>query len=273
MAARVSWCLAVAASLLLAAGCNQQAAFERSIPAAEAAFGRQVFEQLQRRQFGAVEAVLSPAASGGEPVRPRLERVAAMFPSDAPTSVRVIGAATNMVNGNRLVQLTYEYQYPRRWVVANIALRQAAGHQVVERLNAQPTLTPQATVNAFTLGGKRLRHYVMLTATVAVPLFVLGTFVAVLRTHVPRRRWLWAVGVLLAIGEVSMNWTTGAVAFQPRRIGLLGAGFFKAGPYGPLTLMWLFPLGAIAFWWKRRDWLTDPPLEPSSDSVPDTPRE
>jgi hypothetical protein len=246
--------LLAAIALAAASACDQRAAFERRIPVSEAAQGRQVFDQLQRRQFGPVEAMLSDRLREAGPSRPPLEQMAAVFTGGTPTVARVVGAFTRVVDGVRFVELTYEYDFSGRWYLATVLFRQDGPRRVIERMQVAPATDSQERLNAFTFAGKGVLHYTMLALVVATPVFITAIFVLLLRTTVPRRKWLWAIAVLLGIGQVGFDWTTGRIGVQPFMIQVLGAAFFKSGPYGPLTLTWAAPVGAAVVLWKRRGW-------------------
>src|SRR5207244_932115 len=124
--------------LLVAAACDQRAAFERLIPREDAAFAIRTFEQLQNRDFGAVEAILAPSLATIA-ARPQLGQVAAAFRNEKPSNVRVIGAQTNVINGTAHVDLTLEYQLSQSWLVAAIALRHVDAKRIVDGLHVQPT--------------------------------------------------------------------------------------------------------------------------------------
>jgi len=258
--------LQLAAVGLLTAACDQKATFDRFVPKDDAAYGQRVLDQLRRRDFAAVENALNPAVKAAGAVRTQLEQAAAAFPAGAPKNIRVIGAFTNtdVINGTRLVSLTYEYEFPKQWLLANIVLRQEAGRRLIEGLHVQQTVASQEELNSFAAPGKRWGHYVVLLWTVLVPLFILGAFGVLLRTKVPRRRWLWGLFVLVGLGHLSFNWTSGEVRLQMVYVTILGSGFFKAAPVGPLTLMTSLPVGAFVFLWKRRSWLANVPLRPTS---------
>jgi hypothetical protein len=93
----------------------------------------------------------------------------------------------------------------------------------------------------------------MLAWTVSMPIVAIVMLVLVLRTTVPRRKWLWILAVLVGVGRVSFNWTTGEIGLQPFQALLLGAAWFQPF-YGPLILSASPPLGALAFLWRRRQW-------------------
>jgi hypothetical protein len=256
--------VAILALALVACACDQRAAFERFVPKQEAALGRRLFDEIRRREFGSVELMLSAELAADGSVRAQLEQLAKLFPSEEPIGVLVVGAFTNTINDTRIVTMTYEYRYQQQWILANIVLRQSAGRQVIEGLHVQPAPDSQERLNAFTFRNKGPAHYVMVAASIAIPVFIVATFIVVLRTRGPRRRWLWALAVLFGVGQVSFNWTSGEADFRALHVVLLGGAFFKAGPYGPLTLMCAFPVGAFCFLWKRQQWLVTA-LQPPSD--------
>jgi hypothetical protein len=272
---RRRWWPALLAVLALgaASACDQRAAFEQLIPAAEAAQGRQVFDQLQRRQFEPIEAMMSDRLRETGPTRPPLEQMATVFPGGSPTVARVVGAFTRTIDGVRFVELTHEYEFSGRWLLANVLFRQDGPGLVIERMQVVRTADSQERLNAFTFHGKGLLHYVMLVLVAITPVFVIAVFVLLLRTKVPRRKWLWAIAVLLGVGQVGFDWTSGRIGVQPFMVLVLGAAFVKGSPYSPLVLTWAAPIGAAVVLWKRRRWqaeaarrgpVVDPPPPPWS---------
>lgn len=228
------------------AACDQRAAFDAMVPQAEVAFGKQVFELLRTRRYATLEPMLDPEIAQGQPLRAQLEGVAGLFPPGRPEDVRVIGVAVRTFNDLRTVELTYEYEFERQWLISSLVLRQVSGRQLVSGLRVTPTPASQEQLNRFTFAGKSTGHYAMFVATAVVPLFILASFVLALRSPIPRVKWMWALLTLIGIGQVSFNWTTGAVAFNPVSFQLLGSGYFQP-LYGPVTLAFSFPAGAIAF--------------------------
>jgi hypothetical protein len=158
-----------------------------------------------------------------------------------------------LLNGSTTyVNLTLEYRFSQRWLVAALALHRTDTMRTIDGLNVQPTVDSQEHLNRFTFSGKGLRNYVMLASTVVVMVFIVGTLVTLWRTRVPRRKWLWALFVAIGIGQVTLNWTTGGIAIQPLQVSLLGAGFSRPGLYGPWFLSLGVPIGAVIFLLRRR---------------------
>ena len=216
------------------------------VPQAEVAFGKQVFDLLRTRQYAPLEAMLDPEITQGQPVRAQIEGAAALFPSERPKDVRAIGFAVRTFNEIRTVELTYEYEFERQWLVTSLVLRQVSGRQLVSGFRVTPAPASQEQLNRFTFAGKSAGHYAMFAATAAVPLFILASFVLALRSPISRGKWMWVLLTLIGIGQVSFNWTTGAVAYNPIFFQLFGSGYFQPF-YGPVTLAVSFPAGAVAF--------------------------
>jgi hypothetical protein len=251
MRARVAALLALLVITLGGVACDQQAALDALVPKAELESAERLFDQLRMRDYAAVEAVFNPQTVQGS-LRPQLEAMAATIPQEPPKDVRLIGANVNVFNGTRTVSLTLEYAFADRWLIANILFHGSGGRQIVDGMRVLPTRDSQAHFNRFTFEGKGIRHFAMLAATVAMPLVVIGTLVLVIRAPIGRKKWLWAIFVLVGGGQLSFNWTTGQFAWQTFMVNLMAAGYFKV-LNGPLMLVCSVPVGAIVFLAKRGD--------------------
>jgi hypothetical protein len=255
---------AIAALLLATAGCDQRAAFERLVPKDDAIFAFSTFDALRTRDFGTVEAHLDKSI-GNAATRLQLERMSAFFGGEIPRDARVIGALTNIMNGTvTYVSFTLEYRLSQGWLLASMNLHRTGNERTIDGMNVQPTVDSQEHLNRFTFSGKGPSNYLILVSTTGVPMFIVGTLVLVWKTRVPRRKWLWAIFVAIGVGQFTLNWTTGQVAIQPLQVVLLGAGYTKAGPYGPWFFHVAVPIGAVIFLIRRRQWLANLPLQPTS---------
>jgi hypothetical protein len=264
---RSSWGrIVLATAALLAASSCGTTSIDRFVPKAEDAVARRVLEQLQRGEIDSVLPLMSQDLGSADSIRAGLRAVAETFPGGPPTTLRVIGAYTNSYfnfgntgheSGTR-VSLTYEFEFPKRWLVATILIRNTAGKLIIYGLHARPTTDSQEHLNAFSLRGKPLGHFVMLFATLAVPVFVLLVLLVLLRTKVPRRKWAWALSIILGFGVTSFNWTTGQTSFNPFQFLLLGAAWVKP-LNGAVTLSVAAPVGAVVFLLKRHAWRSTQP--------------
>jgi hypothetical protein len=251
------------AAVLATVACDQRAAFDRLVPKDDAAFAMTTFDALRQGNVAAVETLLDQSVPR-DTARPQLEQVSTVLGPAAPQDAHVIGAFTNTVNGETTyVTLTLEYRFAQRWVVASMALHRVGNVRTIDALHVQPTVDSQEHLNQFTFIGKSAAHYVMLSLAILVPAFIVVTLVVLWRTPMPRRKWLWGIFVAIGIGQFTFNWTTGQAGFQLLQVALLGGGFAKPGPYGPLLLSVAVPIGAVVFLARRRQ-LANTPLQPPS---------
>ncbi len=89
-------------------------------------------------------------------------------------------------------------------------------------------------------------------------------FVIAVRTKL-RRKWLWLLFILVGVGHLSINWTTGQLSFQPIYIVLCSIGAFRP-LYGAWLLHVAFPLGAVIFLVRRKQLQLEQPEERSESN-------
>ncbi len=127
-----------------------------------------------------------------------------------------------------------------------------------------PSERQPSQFNAFTFEGKSWVHYLMFGLLVTVPLFMLVTAVICFFEKRVQRRWLWIPFILFGLWGVTFNWTTGVIqpelfrieqgrmVFQFLSLHFLGAGFATHGYFQPWILTIGSPVGAIAYYFRRR---------------------
>lgn len=186
------------------------------------------------------------------------QRMAAQFPATPPQTVTVVGLSLTTFPGNQEVaqrtHVTLQYQFDHTWLLAHAAWRDTpSGERIIESMTVQPLPASLADINRVTLSGKSAAHYLMLGLAVGFPLICLTALALCLATPMTRRRkLLWAVGVVLGVCPVAMNWTDGSVFFTPLSVQLLAVGWHQASGYAPLFISVAPPLFALLFLWKRR---------------------
>jgi hypothetical protein len=100
--------------------------------------------------------------------------------------------------------------------------------------------------NRFTFQGKGPRHFVILALAVLAPLLTIYSLVRCVRLGLGRWRWPWFIFIIFGFGMVSLNWTTGQVAYSPLSFEVLSTSVFQPF-YGAWTLSVAVPVGAIVF--------------------------
>ena len=117
------------------------------------------------------------------------------------------------------------------WLLAEVAVQKTGDQRVLKGVQVRPMKDSLAHLNRFTFSGKGSWHYVFFAAALAVPLFMMYTLVAVLRTPRLIGKWFWAILALIGIGQVSLNWTTNAFTASLMHMHVLGSGFIKANQF------------------------------------------
>lgn len=170
-----------------------------------------------------------------------------------PTSARTVAWTLNVVNGDAAYRVARLYTHREGDVQLSVTMvRRADGPWHADAIHLM-RVTPEAVkahdaaveASRFTLLGKSFHHYVVLVAALASATICLGSAIVA----GIRRRWLWMIGCLFGVGQLTVNWATGAVFFQPLYFALLGAGFLKGlGATDPWLISAALPLPALFFW-------------------------
>lgn len=242
-------------SLLLAAslaGCSEQFLMKKFTPEKESALAQRYLDDVRRGDFGSVQEVMDQKYKAD--MQRVLPKMRALFPKESPKSVKVIGAHTTVSPGLTTYSLTYEYEYAKKWLIAQVVLQREDASTKIAGLHITPLNESIESINGFNLLRKGAVHFFFLIAAVSISVFVLWTAVICWRTPMPRRKWLWMIFVLLGVGTVTLNWTSGDVRVGIFSITLFGVGFMKP-LYGAWMLQIGLPVGAAVFWLRRKKWL------------------
>lgn len=241
-------------AILTLVGCDQKAWFEKFIPKEEAEFSKNYLALFQSRDFETIEAKIDPNLKNAQ-LRPKLEQIAAFFPAERPNDIQTVGAQTFSNADTTQVNLTFQYVYPRKWLLANVVLQKKGSDTVVTGVNVQPLRDSLENINRFTFEGKGITHFAILSFAIIVPLFIVTAIILCIKTPIPKRKWLWILFILFGFVQVNLNWSDGNLNINPFYFQILGAGFWKASQYGPLLLSVSVPIGAIVFLLRRKKWL------------------
>lgn len=246
--------LAILFVLTLLAGCDQQAVIDKLAPKEEVELAKEVIAQLQAREFDAVEKQLEPTLQGPQ-TRARLEEMAGLIPAAEPKSITTVGTHTTITGDAKRYNLTFEYEYPASWLVANVILQRKGNEVVILGATVTPMKESLKESSRFTFEGKGAVHYAMFALAVFVPLFTLYAVVRCIMSPIPKRKWLWVIFAALGFIQFSFNWTSGQLDVQVLSVHLFGSGFGRAGLYGPWILSMSIPFGAVIFLLRRRSLL------------------
>jgi hypothetical protein len=231
-------------TLLLLAGCNLSSHFEKVDPDAVSS-SKTYFDFLRHGQFEELEKVLDPSINGTD-IRNTLTSMATLIPNQNPEAVKTVWAHTSCSVHTCDTTTTLEYKYPATRLILTVVIRREGSESSVVGFHLQPISESLMEANRFTLKDRGVSQYTALTLAVLFPLFSVYALVLCVRTKNLKRKWLWAIFILLGIGRLSVLWTTGQCFFTFSFIQLLSAGAI-AKPYGPWEISISMPLGAILF--------------------------
>jgi hypothetical protein len=177
--------------------------------------------------------------------------MAALIPPGPPSSITLVGAYKNWVNGDTSQNLTFEYEFSGKWFLINVATKKTPTSLAIVGMHINPLAASLDEINRFTLSGKSPLQYLTLSLAAACALFTLYALVVCLRTKMTRRKWPWVLFILVGFGKFAVDWTSGAWGITP-----LALQFFSASAleefYGPWIVAVSVPVGAIVFLVRRK---------------------
>jgi hypothetical protein len=225
---------------------NVMARAEKS-PAGE--FGHQLVEQLQSRNF---DALLASAERKPENDR-AFREMAAFFPVGESGVTHLERYASNQVVGAATYyELVFETIFPGRAVLTQVKMRGDGARFWLEHLQVLALTAPLEKIHAFSFSGRGPRHYLFFLGMFVVPAIVIAALVLwARRRRELRHKWLWLAAVVLAVGDLTINWTSGAFRGSPVQLRALGVAFGRDGLHGPWFLSLSLPIGAVAFLWLK----------------------
>jgi hypothetical protein len=227
---------------------------EKLIPKEESRFAQDYLEKLQRKDLGYVKRHFDRSIKD-QVTDEKLLEIANYFPRGELIKTQIIGSQVNVFNSEWQGNFSFEYQFSDGWALANVVLKKSGEALSVVGFNVYRTKTSQKELNRFIFTGKSVLQYLILVMAVAAPLIILVTMYFCFRTPIHKRKWLWILFILVGVGSVSVNWTTGQIGLQLLSLNLLSASAMAAGPYSPWIISASIPIGAIVFWFKRKGFI------------------
>jgi len=242
--------LIVLLSALLLFGCNQQQMIEKFSTPADQTLAKAYISDLQAGKFDVIEKDLDPSIKTSG-VHGALVHMASLLQTGPPTSVKLVGAHKSFSPNGAQTNTTFEYQWGDKWALCNVAIWRSATIQTIVGFNVYVEKTSLEDQVRFTLTGKSLAQYAILTGAVLAFSLTLFALVACIRRKGLHRKWLWIIFIVFGFGQLSTNWVTGVVNYQLLYVSLFSAGAF-APLYGPWTISLSVPVGAVVFLLRRR---------------------
>jgi hypothetical protein len=243
--------LALLALPLLLAGCGNQM-IETFTNDAEQARALGHIEDMRRGEFAALEAKFDPGIFGMAP-KGTMERMSKAVPNGEPTERKLVGVNKSVWTDGTIVNLTYQFRFGEQYVLIKCATNEKQdGAYTIVGMNVNPLEGSLDEMHAFTLSGKTPVHYAVLLLAITFPLLSIVALYFCAREKGLKRRWLWVLMIIFGVTQFSLDWTSGGWSFSPLSLLLFSASAAKP-LYGPLILGVALPVGAIAYFLRRRN--------------------
>ena len=219
------------------------------------AISREVIDHLRGGRIQDALNLFDPAKLPGN-AETLFQQARVILDVGEPASVHLVNRSwfnsftEDRVNDN----LVYHVQGQTRAALVAASAQTKGKRILLTGLNWEPAPLDLRDRSPFTLSGKSWLHYAFLLMVVAVPIFIVCTVVACLRSKI-RWKWLWVPFIIVGIGQVGVVWLdgpAGSARFVFRLSSLLlGVSVIKSPLYDPWVISVSLPLGAILFYWAR----------------------
>jgi hypothetical protein len=231
--------------VLLLGGCNQASIMKRFTSPQDESVARNYIDLVRQKQFDRVEKDMDPSLKDAD-LEDKLANLAATFPAQQPVSIKVVGMNYAGDTNSSTVNITLEYEFPDRWLLATVDMKKADGAATITGFHVSSMPDSLEHHNRFTLVGKSADQYAALFVGILEVLLSLYAFTECLRTKMGKAKWFWSVLCLVGVGQFGVNWTTGQSDWTLLAIRLPPAAA-TAPLYGAWVIYVTLPLGAVLF--------------------------
>jgi hypothetical protein len=235
-----------AALTLLLTGCDRQQVMRWFAPQDEAAIGQHYLDEIRAGNYGAVEKDLDAVLQTAQATAVFDGVSTFLYKDETPKSVKLVTNDAIPKDGATIYNLGYEYEFNEGWRLVELVLTKTGSVTKISGLHTYALSDSLEDAYAFNFHNKAPRHYWFLAAMALVALFTFATAMACWRMPM-RGKWFWLIFILLGFGEITLNWTNGAIYYDFVAVELFGVGFAR-DLMGAVTLQLGAPIGAICFW-------------------------
>lgn len=142
--------------------------------------------------------------------------------------------------------IDYQLQLERAWVEAIVVVEGGKGAMSISGIYVEPLPKSLREIHSENFYAKPFQQYMVAFLAFVIPVFIFYTLILCFIMPV-KFKAAWAAFIIIGIARLSLDWTTGQIAFYPFSLLFFGAEAVKDGVYGPWVISFSFPLGAVAF--------------------------
>lgn len=145
----------------------------------------------------------------------------------------------------------YQLEFSDGWAWVEISLRREGDDLLIRNLRITKLERDLRKIHRFDFAATPLKQKIVAGSMVFAALFVLATFITVIASRRRLKRpILWVIIVLIGVGKLQLDWTTGAISVQYLSAGV-GGGFSRGSEFESWVASSYFPLFAIIFWVRK----------------------
>jgi archaellum biogenesis protein FlaJ (TadC family) len=231
--------------LFTLAACNKEDILQKIASPEEQAVAKKYLSLLKQQQFDEIEKVIDPSLK--EPsLHDHLIRMAALLPVGEPSVTTLIGAQKKYLSDYSTINLTYEYGFSGKWLIANVAIKNQNDQMSIIGMSVTPQSASIEEQTKFSLTDKSATQYLILVLAIAFPIVTIIALIICIRMKLRGRKWPWVLFILTGFGNLAVNWNTGVWAYSIFALQMFSASA-SAAFYGPWIISISLPLGAICF--------------------------
>lgn len=237
--------------IMLLAGCSRTEILEKMAPDDMKAQAIEILEGL-RKGNGEETFALLPESVKDEAAKQALAELAIVIPDEDYTNLTFVNYQWRRTNGEAYHYFLFEYDFDGKYLLADITFWKNEDEAFIVGINAQKNDISIIEASKFNFKDTGIVHYGFLAAVTIFPVFSIWSLVVCIRTKGLKRKWGWCIFILIGFMSFKLNWSTGQWGWQPLSFQLLSGSATSAGAYGPWILGFSVPVGAVAFWDKRK---------------------
>jgi hypothetical protein len=225
-----------------------------------ARFAQRYFSLINEKSWDAV-AALSDRGLRDSNAQNGFRAMANLIPNSEPMAVHIVGihSATSYFfgintsgsSGVERVDVTLEYLFPDKPLLANVVLRRDGDSFLVETVQARPLKQPLEQYYEFRLFDQDLIDYVILLGAALLILFDAYALAQCIMMPGLRLKWLWIIFILLGAGRIQYNLTDGVWSYAMLYVHFPVVGLTQVC-FQSLIVSGGLPIGAVAFWIRHK---------------------
>ena len=220
---------------------------------AEASLLKKVHEALRNRDIKATKGFFDPLVFAKPESDAALPAMAQLIPQQQPVSVEFLNWIVGQSSASgRTTKVVAQYKYSDSdWLTVTATFKGEGTNLQVDSYYINRSSTSYQNTNWLSFANVGAAQLVFFGFVMAALLTSLAACILCFTTPDLKRKWLWVIASFIGAATFTMNWSTGELSFTPIFVRIPTANYTQDAT-GVWYLTFLVPVGAIAFFLKRR---------------------